>query len=63
MTYYNPVYKLTLDVFRNKAEEAGVSGIIVPDVPLDEEAELKNGLRGSDIAIIRLATLTTSDEG
>ena len=62
MTYYNPVYKLTLDVFRNKAEEAGVSGIIVPDVPLDEEAELKNGLRGSDIAIIRLATLTTSDE-
>src|SRR5699024_1991960 len=48
--------------FTRDAETASVSGVIVPDVPLEEEPELKNKLDAADLAIIRLATLTTSDE-
>src|SRR5699024_8413063 len=44
------------------AEASGVSGVTVPDLPLEEEPELKNELDAADIAIIRLAALTTSDE-
>lgn len=62
MTYYNPIFKYGLEAFKEVAVAAGVSGLIVPDLPLDEEAELKSALVDSDLAIIRLVTLTTSDE-
>lgn len=61
MTYYNPVFHYNLGEFAQDASAANVSGIIVPDVPLEEEPELKTALKDTDIAIIRLATLTTSD--
>lgn len=62
MTYYNPVFNYGLVEFAKDANAANVSGVIVPDVPLEEESELKTALKGTDIAIIRLATLTTSDD-
>lgn len=62
MTYYNPVFNYGLEAFAEDSKRANVSGVIVPDVPLDEEQELKDALEGADIAIIRLATLTTTDE-
>lgn len=62
MTYYNPVFHYGLREFTKDAEASGVSGVIVPDVPLEEEPELKNELDAAGIAIIRLAALTTSDE-
>lgn len=62
MTYYNPVFHYKLGEFAKDASAANVSGIIVPDVPLEEEPELKEALKGTEIAIIRLATLTTTDD-
>lgn len=62
MTYYNPVFHYKLGEFAKDASAANVSGLIVPDVPLEEESELKEALKGTDIAIIRLATLTTTDD-
>lgn len=62
MTYYNPVFNYGLGQFAKDAGAANISGIIVPDVPLEEEPELKTALKGSDIAIIRLAALTSSDD-
>ncbi|CDZ99166.1 Tryptophan synthase alpha chain [Jeotgalicoccus saudimassiliensis] len=62
MTYYNPVFSYGLEAFAQDAQAANVSGLIVPDVPLDEEPELKNALTDTELAIIRLATLTTTDE-
>lgn len=62
MTYYNPVFHYGLAEFAKDSVSANVSGVIVPDVPLEEEPELKNALNLTDIAIIRLATLTTSDD-
>lgn len=62
MTYYNPVFNYGLGQFAKDAEAANVSGVIVPDVPLEEEAELRTSLQDTGLAIIRLATLTTSDD-
>lgn len=62
MTYYNPIFHYGLENFARDSERANVSGIIVPDVPLDEESELTDALAETDIAVIRLATLTTTDE-
>lgn len=62
MTYYNPVFHYGLEQFSKDCTKANVSGIIVPDVPLEEEAELKAALSSSEVAIIRLATLTTPDD-
>lgn len=62
MTYYNPVFSYGLEEFARDSKRANVSGVIIPDVPLDEEVEIKEALRESDIAIIRLATLTTTDD-
>ncbi|WP_054695305.1 tryptophan synthase subunit alpha [Syntrophomonas palmitatica] len=39
--YFNPIYHMGLDVFGQQAREAGVQGLIVPDVPLDEMAVLR----------------------
>lgn len=62
MSYYNPIFKYGLEQFKHDAVAAGVSGLIVPDLPLDEEKELSDALEDSDLAIIRLVTLTTTDE-
>ena len=45
MTYYNPVFHYGLERFAIDSAEANVSGVIVPDVPLEEEDELKHALK------------------
>ncbi|OMP66081.1 tryptophan synthase subunit alpha [Domibacillus epiphyticus] len=62
MTYANPVFKLGAQTFADKCAEAGVSGVIIPDVPMEEEAEFKEPLSKHEIALIRFVTLTSSDE-
>lgn len=39
MSYYNIIYKYGVEKFCRDAKQAGVSGLIVPDMPLDEEGE------------------------
>jgi tryptophan synthase alpha chain len=39
MTYVNPVYRHGFDAFLTDARDAGVSGVIVPDLPVDEAGE------------------------
>lgn len=62
MTYLNPVLTLGFENFAQAAEEAGVSGVILPDVPFEEEAEIRGFLTNHNIALIRLVTLTSSEE-
>jgi len=40
MTYVNPVYRRGIKTFLDEARAAGVAGLIVPDVPVDEASEL-----------------------
>lgn len=39
MSYYNPVFKYGVDLFCQDAERAGAAGLIVPDMPIEEESE------------------------
>ena len=39
MAYYNTIFTYGVEKFCFDAQEAGASGLIVPDMPLDEEAE------------------------
>lgn len=64
MTYYNIVYKRGADRFCQEAKEAGVQGLIVPDMPLEEEANehFFYSCKKHDLApIFVLSPLTTAE--
>ena len=54
MGYYNPFLQYGLEKFARDAKKAGVDGLIVPDLPLDEDAALRVALDRGDIALIPL---------
>ncbi len=61
MGYYNPIYYYGPEKFVAEAKEAGVDGLIVVDLPPEEDEELcLPALRGG-LNFIRLATPTTDD--
>jgi tryptophan synthase alpha chain len=59
MGYYNPIYVYPGDRFISDAVEAGADGLIVVDVPPEEDAELRPGATAAGLNFIRLATPTT----
>lgn len=59
MTYMNPVMAFGLKNFCEKAHEAGVDGLIIPDLPIEEEELIIPFLEQYDIELIRLVTLTS----
>ncbi len=61
MGYYNPIYARGVDRFLAAAVEAGVDGLIVVDLPPEEDDELCLPARAAGINFIRLATPTTDD--
>lgn len=62
MTYINPIFALGIDYFAEKCAQVGVDGIIIPDVPMEEEGLIKDALAKHDIAFIRLAAMTSTPE-
>lgn len=62
MGYYNPFMRYGLERFAQAAGAAGVSGCIVPDLPLEEDAELRAALSRHGLALIPLVGLNTSEE-
>jgi tryptophan synthase alpha chain len=61
MGYYNPIYVFGVPAFLAAAREAGVDGLIVVDLPPEEDAELCLPAREGGLNFIRLATPTTDD--
>ncbi|HEX8682897.1 MAG TPA: tryptophan synthase subunit alpha [Ardenticatenaceae bacterium] len=61
MGYYNPIYQMGLERFAAAAQEAGVDGVIVPDLPPEEAVALDEALRQRDLDYIYLLA-PTSDE-
>lgn len=61
MGYYNPIYVYGVDRFLADAKAAGVDGLIVVDLPPEEDAELCLPALASGVNFIRLATPTTDD--
>lgn len=62
MTYYNPVFKYGEDVFMRDAAEAGVDGIIVPDMPAEEGGILEPLSKKYNLNVILLAAPTSGEE-
>ena len=62
MGYYNPIYIYGVDKFLVDAKQAGVDGLIVVDLPPEEDRELCLPALKAGINFIRLATPTTDDK-
>ena len=61
MGYYNPIYSRGVDRFLADAKAAGVDGLIVVDLPPEEDEELCIPAQKAGLNFIRLATPTTDD--
>ena len=61
-TYYNPVYQYGMEAFARDAAAAGASGVIVPDIPLEEGAELLRTLAAHGLDMPLLVAPSTSRE-
>ncbi len=61
MGYYNPIYAMGVEAFLDAAKEAGADGLIVVDLPPEEDDELCVPALAKNIDFIRLTTPTTDD--
>lgn len=62
MTYYNPVYVMGVENFVKKAAAAGMDGLIIPDLPLEEACQLKTLADNNGINLIFLVAPTSTKE-
>jgi len=62
MTYYNPIFSLGIASFCARAAQAGIVGLIVPDLPPEESEPLQSAASQHGIALIYLVTPTSPDE-
>ncbi|QEE36468.1 tryptophan synthase subunit alpha [Octadecabacter sp. SW4] len=62
MGYYNPIYSRGVDRFLKDAVAAGIDGLIIVDLPPEEDSELCIPAQAAGINFIRLATPTTDDK-
>ena len=61
MGYYNPIYSRGVDKFLVDAKAAGIDGLIVVDLPPEEDSELCIPAQAAGLNFIRLATPTTDE--
>lgn len=62
MGYYNPIHSKGVDAFLTEAKEAGVDGLIVVDLPPEEDDELCIPAGNAGLNFIRLTTPTTDNK-
>lgn len=62
MGYANPVEQMGYEAFAASAASAGVDGVIIVDIPPEEDKELRGALGAKGVSLIRLATPTTDDK-
>jgi len=62
MGYYNSILNYGIDNFITEAVNAGISGVIIPDLPFDEEEEFFTKTKGNSIDPILLVAPNTSEE-
>lgn len=62
MGYFNPIYSMGVDEFLKVAVEAGIDGLIIVDLPPEEDDELCTPAQEAGLNFIRLATPTSDAE-
>jgi tryptophan synthase alpha chain len=60
-TYANPVLRMGVDVFGDRARDAGVDGVLVLDLPIEEAGGFRDAMVARDIDMIFLLSPTTTD--
>ena len=63
MTYLNPILAYGLERFCHAASDAGVDGLIVPDLPPSESAELRRAADSCGVDLVFFVAPTSSDAG
>lgn len=61
MTYLNVLFKYGYDKFLQKAKDAGISGVIIPDMPYEEKDELQSVAKNYGIEVVSLVAPTSED--
>lgn len=61
MGYYNPILSFGVAAFVAEAAKAGVDGLIIADLPPEEDAELRRPMAEAGLSLIRLLTPTTDE--
>lgn len=61
MTYINPIYVYGVEKFAKRANECGVAGVIVPDVPFEEKGEIKEIFDRYGLTVISMIAPTSSE--
>lgn len=62
MSYLNPLLSISGATLPARLSEAGVSGLIIPDLPLEESAALQAALASKSIALVQMVTPVTATE-
>lgn len=61
MTYLNPVIRFGAERFTEACREAGVSAVIIPNLPFEHQQLIRPYLKKAGITLIQLVTLTTTE--
>ena len=61
MTYANPIYVYGKERFMKRCSEVGIDGVIVPDIPFEEKAELSGVCKENGIDLISMIAPTSAD--
>ena len=61
-SYYNPILRMGAEQFADQAREAGVDGVLVLDLPIEEAGEFRSLMASRGIDTILLLSPTTTDE-
>jgi len=61
MSYFNPVYKYGCEVFCGDSADAGINGLIIPDLPPEEGSELEVATRNNNLDLIYLLAPTSNE--
>ena len=61
MTYMNPIYVYGTERFMKRCSEVGIDGVIVPDVPFEEKAELSGACKQYSVDLISMIAPTSKE--
>ena len=61
LSYFNPVFRYGCDAFFARCRETGVDGLIVPDLPFEEQDEARGAAAAHGVALISLVAPTSED--
>ena len=62
LVYYNVIFARGTEKFLELAAESGVSGLVIPDLPIDELGEFGELVEAKDVALCPLAAPTSTDD-